>query len=277
MDSTQRPSAIRQLWLIASYEVSKRFTNTKGIAALIAFSLIWAIILLYPVNSASSYLLEPATKDLIQGLYGPGTLDQLFNWSVAEFAVFWCMALYLFPFFSIFITADQFSSDKQRGSFRFLSLRVSRDSIFFGRFLGQMLIQSSLLLLTIIATLVMVISRDASLLGDALASGFAVFLSITIVLLPYTAVMAVLSWYANSARMASIYAVILWALSGIVIAIINSQLPAVSFISWFLPGSQLSLMINTQGLGSLIYAPIPIIQAIVILALGRIYMQRSAL
>ncbi|MDO6618869.1 ABC transporter permease subunit [Shewanella sp. 6_MG-2023] len=277
MDSTQRPSAIRQLWLIASYEVSKRFTNTKGIAALIAFSLIWAIILLYPVNSASSYLLEPATKDLVQGLYGPGTLDQLFNWSVAEFAVFWCIALYLFPFFSIFITADQFSSDKQRGSFRFLSLRVSRDSIFFGRFLGQMLIQSSLLLLTIIATLVMVISRDASLLGDAVISGFAVFLSITIVLLPYTAVMAVLSWYANSARMASIYAVILWALSGIVIAIINSQLPAVSFISWVLPGSQLSLMINTQGIGSLIYAPIPIIQAIVILALGRIYMQRSAL
>lgn len=273
MDSSNRPSAIRQLWLISAYEVSKRFTNTKGIAALIAFSLVWAVILLYPIHGASSYLLEPAAKDFVQQVLGLTTLDQ----SEPEFAVFWGIALYLFPFFSIFITADQFSSDKQRGSFRFLSLRVSRDSIFFGRFLGQMLIQASLLLLTIIATILMVITRDASLFGAALISGLAIFISIIIILLPYTAVMAVLSWYANSARMASIYAVILWVLSGIAIAVITTQLPSISFISWVLPGSQLSLMIDTQGFNSLIYAPIPIIQAIVILFFGRLYMQRSAL
>ena len=277
MDSTPQSSSLRQTWLIASYELSKRFTNTKGIAALIAFSLLWAIILLYPVQSASVYMLEPGFKELVQGIYGPDALSQLFSWKVAEFAVFWCIALYVFPMFSIFITADQFSSDKQCGSFRFLSLRVSRDSIFFGRFLGQMLIQSCLLLLTILATLLMVLSRDASLFMDALGSGVTVFINIFIALLPYTAVMAALSWYANSARQASIYAVILWAVSNILIMIINSQIPAMSFLSWVLPGSQLSLMINTQGLNSLMYAPIPLIQTLVILIAGRVYMQRSAL
>jgi ABC-type transport system involved in multi-copper enzyme maturation permease subunit len=277
MDASPRSSSLRQTWLIASYELSKRFTNTKGIAALIAFSLLWAIILLYPVQSASVYMLEPGFKELVQSIYGPDALSQLFSWKVAEFAVFWCIALYVFPMFSIFITADQFSSDKQRGSFRFLTLRVSRDSIFFGRFLGQMLIQGCLLLLTIIATILMVLTRDAGLFTDALLSGFSVFINVFIALLPYTAVMAVLSWYANSARQASIYAVILWAVSGILIMIINSQLPAMSFLSWVLPGSQLSLMINTQGLSSLMYAPIPLIQTLAVLRAGRISTQRRAL
>ncbi|MEZ9234646.1 MULTISPECIES: ABC transporter permease subunit [unclassified Shewanella] len=277
MDSTPSSSSLRQTWLIASYEVSKRFTNTKGIAALIAFSLLWTIILLYPVQSASVYMLEPGFKELVQHIYGPDALNQLFSWKVAEFAVFWCIALYVFPMFSIFISADQFSSDKQRGSFRFLSLRVSRDSIFFGRFLGQMLIQSCLLLLTILATIVLILSRDTGLFMDALVSAVSVFINVFIALLPYTAVMAVLSWYASSARQASIYAIILGLVSFILIAIINSQLPALSFLSWALPGSQLSLMIDTQGLQSLMYAPIPLIQAVAILIAGRIYMQRSAL
>lgn len=277
MDSFQRPSSLRQIWLIASYEVSKRFTNSKGIAGLIAFSLLWTIILLYPVQSASVFMLDPGFKEFIQSTYDSNTVNQLFSWKVAEFAIFWSVALYVFPMFSIFITADQFSSDKQRGSFRFLTLRASRDSVFFGRFLGQMLIQGCLLLLTIVATIMLVLTRDPGLIMAALVSGLLVFINVFMVLLPYTAAMAVLSWYASSARKASVLAIILWMVSGILIGIINNQLPAMSFISWVLPGSQLSLMMNSQGLGALMYAPIPLLQTMAVLMVGRFYMLRSAL
>jgi ABC-type transport system involved in multi-copper enzyme maturation permease subunit len=271
------PSGSAHIWLLAKYELTKRFTNKSGMLALIAFMLIWGILLLYPIKSASEFIMQPNFKEFTEALFGPGSLQHLFEWPVPEFAVFWLAALYLFPMFSIFIAADQFSSDKQRGSLRFLTLRVSRSSLFFGRFIGQMLIQFALIILTLLATIVMVISRDISLLLPSLTTSLIVMVNLVIVLLPYTAVMAVLSLHANSARQASIFAVILWAIVSIIIAIINFQFPQLNGLSMILPGSQISSMINTQGLGSLAFAPIPLVQTVIILGLGNVLMKRSAL
>ncbi|MGI2169345.1 ABC transporter permease [Shewanella sp. MF05960] len=277
MPVTTPPSGISHIWLLAKYELTKRFTNKSGMVALIAFMLIWAILLLYPIKSASEFIMQPNFKEFTEALFGPGSLQHLFEWPVPELAVFWLAALYLFPMFSIFISADQFSSDKQRGSLRFLTLRVSRSSLFFGRFIGQMLIQFALIILTLLATIVMVISRDVSLLLPSLTTSLLVMINLVIVLLPYTAAMAVLSLQANSARQASIFAVILWAIVSIIIAIINFQFPQLNGLSMILPGSQISSMINTQGLGSLAFAPIPLVQTVVILGLGNVFMKRSAL
>ncbi|WP_179079013.1 ABC transporter permease subunit [Shewanella sp. UCD-KL12] len=268
----------RNTLILAKFELKKLLFNPKGLIALIAFGLVWLLILLYPIRSASDILLSPEFRQLITSVFGESSVDKLFQWKVAEMAIFWVAALYIFPLFSIFVSADQFASDKQRGSFRFLTLRTGRDSLFFGRFIGHMLIQSLLLLLTVLATVLLALSRDGTLVLAALTSGFMVFINIFIILLPYTAIMALLSLYAGSARQATIYAILLWAASAIIIALINSQLPAVgSILSWFLPGAQLSMMINTQGISSLVYAPIPLIQAAVLLFLGRTYMTRSAL
>ncbi|NRB23359.1 ABC transporter permease subunit [Shewanella sp.] len=269
---------VRNTLILAKFELKKLLFNPKGLIALIAFALVWMLILLYPIRGASDILLSPDFRQLIAGIFGESSVDKLFQWQVAEMAIFWVAALYLFPLFSIFVSADQFASDKSRGSFRFLILRTGRDSLFFGRFIGHMLIQSLLLMLTVAATILLALSRESSLLLPALSSGLVVFINIFIILLPYTALMALLSLYANSARQATIYAILLWAVSAIVIAIVNSQLPAVGeLLSWILPGAQLSMMINTQGISSLIYAPIPLIQAGVLLFLGRSYMQRSSL
>jgi ABC-type transport system involved in multi-copper enzyme maturation permease subunit len=271
------PSGPMHVWLIAQNEVSKRFTNTQGIVALIAFLLIWSVILLYPVKEAAHFLLEPEFKQLAIGVFGPQALDQLFQWPVAELAIFWCAALYLFPMFSIFISADQFSSDKQRGTFRFYALRVSRDGLFFGRFLGQMLIQLALVSLTLVAAIILVLMRDPSLILPAMGSSLYILVNVFIVLLPYTAVMALFSLYAKSARQATIFAVILWTLISLTISIINSQFPALDFLHWILPGSQIVSMLNTQGASALMFAPIPLLQTALILFIGRLYMQRSAL
>lgn len=269
---------VRNTLILAKFELKKLLFNPKGLVALIAFALVWMLILLYPIRGASDILLSADFRQLIAGIFGESSVDKLFQWQVAEMAIFWVAALYLFPLFSIFVSADQFSSDKSRGSFRFLILRTGRDSLFFGRFIGHMLIQSLLLMLTVGATILLALSREPSLLLPALGSGLMVFINIFIILLPYTALMALLSLYANSARQATIYAILLWAVGAIVIAIVNSQLPVIGeLLSWILPGAQLSMMINTQGIASLIYAPIPLIQAGVLLFLGRSYMIRSSL
>ncbi|SQH76391.1 conserved membrane protein of unknown function, might belong to ABC transporter [Shewanella benthica] len=269
---------VRNTLILAKFELKKLLFNPKGLVALTAFALVWMLILLYPIRGASDILLSADFRQLIAGIFGESSVDRLFQWQVAEMAIFWVAALYLFPMFSIFVSADQFASDKSRGSFRFLILRTGRDSLFFGRFIGHMLIQSLLLMLTVAATILLALSRESSLLLPALGSGLMVFINIFIILLPYTALMALLSLYANSARQATIYAILLWAVSAIVIAIVNTQLPAIGeLLSWILPGAQLSMMINTQGIASLIYAPIPLIQAGVLLFLGRSYMIRSSL
>jgi hypothetical protein len=112
---------------------------------------------------------------------------------------------------------------------------------------------------------------------EAISTGFYVLLNIFIVLLPYTAVMALFSLYAKSARQATILAVLLWALVSICIAVINSQFPSVDFLQWALPGSQIISMMNTHGTAALLFAPIPLLQTLIILFIGRLYMQRSAL
>ncbi|CAM3454255.1 ABC transporter permease [Shewanella pealeana] len=276
-NSSQKNSMLKNTLLLAQFELKKMLFNPRGLIALVAFSLVWLLILLYPISGASSFLLNPDFRGLIEGIFGPQAVNKLFKWPVAEMAVYWIAALYIFPLFSIFVSADQFATDKSRGTFRFYTLRTGRDSLFFGRYLGHMALQSLLLVLTVIATIVLAVSRDATLLMPALFSGLIVTVNLIIVLLPYTALMALLSLYANSARQATIYAILVWALMSVSIAIINNYLPIISELKWILPGSQISLMINTQGLGSFIYAPVPLLQAIALLLLGKIYINRSAL
>lgn len=268
---------MNQLIQIASFELKKMLFNRRGIIALVAFALVWALILLYPVKSASSFLIDPNFKEFISSLMGQGTLDQLFKWEVAELAIFWVAALYLFPLFSIFIAADQFASDKTRGTLRFITLRASRDNLFFGRFAGLMLIQVLLLTFAVAAAVVLALFRDGGLLLPALASGVLIIINITIVLLPYTGLMALLSLNANSARQATIQAILLWAGMSILMAIISAYAPALTPVQWIIPGAQVSSMINTLAMDSLTYAPIPILQAVVLLVLGRQMMQRSSL
>jgi ABC-type transport system involved in multi-copper enzyme maturation permease subunit len=265
------------VFIIAMFELRKFLFNTRGIIALVAFGLVWGVLLLYPIQSASAMLLQPNVKDIIDSLFGANTLNVLFEWPVAEMAVFWCFALYLFPLFSILIAADQFSSDKTRGTLRFLTIRTSRDSLLFGRFLGQILIQGLLILLTIIATVALALSRDSQLFLSALTSGALVGLNLIIVILPYTAVMTLLSLYARTARQAMVFATILWTVISITIVVLANQSSLLAQLQWVLPGAQLSDMLNTNGLNSLVYAPIPLLQTAVALLLGRIYMQRSSL
>lgn len=271
------PSTFNNMLLIAGFECRKFLFNLRGIIALIAFALVWGMLLLYPIQGASTLLMQPNIKDLIDGLLGSQALNVLFDWPVAEMAIFWCFALYLFPMFSILIAADQFSSDKTRGALRFYTLRTSKDSLLFGRFLGQILIQGLLILLTILATIALALTRDIGLLLPALTSGALVGINLVIVILPFTAVMTLLSLYANTARQAMVLATILWTVVSIALLILGNESRLFEGLQWILPGAQLSNMVNTNGLNSFAYAPIPLLQTAIALFLGRVYIQRSQL
>ena len=278
MDIVSPKGSISGVMLLAQFELKKILFSTRGLIAVIAFALVWLLILWYPVKEASVYLFSTEFKQFITALFGEDSVSELFTWQVPEMAIVWVAALYLFPLFSILVSADQFASDRARGTFRFLTLRTSRDTLFFGRFTGYLLIQALLLLLTLFATLLLVAYRDINAILPALGSSLFVFVNIMIVLLPYTALMAILSLYANSARQATIYAVLLLAGISIINNILDYYLPDLSsLLQWVAPGAQLSMMINTHGVSSLPIAAIPLVQAAVLLILGKTYMARIAL
>ena len=260
---------MNNLFIIARFELFRLFLTARGWVSLFAFALVWAILLRYVIYNASVHLIDENTARLIGGLTGNRGVQNLLAWPVAEIAVFWGIALYLFPLFSIVLTADQTASDRARGTLRLINLRATRDGIFFGRFTGQMIIQSLLIIITIVSVVALAIFRDPGLSLPSFSLSLLVIVNLLIVLLPYTALMALVSAMANSARMAIIYASILWLIIFILINWFSPRFPVIASIEWVLPGAQLADLLEKEGWDTLSTAYIPILQSIFLLLMGR--------
>nr|WP_239480604.1 ABC transporter permease subunit [Parashewanella hymeniacidonis] len=267
----------RNLLHIASYDTQKVLLQKRGIISLVCFTLVWLLILAYPVKSAVELMSIQGFKEFVYSFAHASNAAELLNWDTPEFAVYWFFALYLFPMFSLIITADQFSSDRQRGTLRFFLLRTNRSSLFFGRFLAQMIIQGLLILISIIATIGLIIFNQATSFSDVFITASLVWLALFINLLPYTALMSLLSLYANGARQASMLAVFYWVVLTIVIGILSFYVPQISLLELAKPGVQIPTMLNSSGISVLHQSLIPIFQTVVLLTLGCLYMQRRAL
>lgn len=272
-----QPGALTHVWLIARQEVIKGFFNFRGLIALIAYCLVWGLILYYPIRGAAKYLADPHMRSMLTDLLGVVSPKYLLNWDVAELALFWVISLYWFPLFAILSSADQFASDKSRKTFRFLVQRTGRDALFFGRVLGQILLQSAYIITAGVATLLLTMVRDTDLVGVAITDGVLVLLNLLIVILPYIAMMALLSLYASSARQATLFAVLIWCVIKIAAALVAYYVPGLPAIDWLLPGSQIDNLVDNTPAGALLHSPLPLAQTAVLLGLGLVYMRRSAL
>ncbi len=277
MTQSQQFNFWRNLLHIATYDTQKVLLQKRGIVSLICFTLVWLLILAYPIKSAVDIMAIDGFKEFIYSFANASNAGELLNWQSPELAIYWFFALYLFPMFSLIITADQFSSDRQRGTLRFILLRTSRSSLYFGRFLAQMIIQGLLILISLIATIGLILYNQTSSLGDSIFTTSLVWLALFINLLPYTALMSLLSLYANGARQASMLAVFYWVVLTIVIGILNFYIPGISVLEMLKPGIQIPLMLNSSGIEVLHQSFIPILQTLVLLAIGSFYMQRRAL
>lgn len=258
---------------IARFEVFRLFGSRRGWVSLIGFALVWAMLLYYVIFRASRLLARDGGSSLVGAALEYLGMDQLTNWRVPELAVYWLLALILLPFFCIALTADQTASDRARGTLRFLSLRSTRWQIFFGRYCGQMLLLFLFVGLSLLSTLPVTLYRDGAAMGGWIELAPAVLLNLLIVLLPYAALMALVSAMAKSARQATIYAIILWVITWFLARYLQAYFPQLSFLDWVMPGSQIPGLIRVVGWDAINFALIPLLQTVVLLAAGLFTLQ----
>ena len=267
----------RNTWLIARFEIFRLFGSPRGWFALTAFAVIWFFILRYPIFEASSALQQADTQLMLSRVFGMIGLYKLMAWPLPELIAYWLISLVLLPLAVVVASADQTSSDRSRGTLRFLSLRTSRDSIFFGRFLGQWLVQILLICISLLATLGMAVWRQHSLSLAALEAALIIGLNLMIVLAPFTALMALCSVLVRSSRLAICLAIVG---GGALIGVISWAgwyFPDVLRLLQYLPGAQLPALLANQGWATLQEAMLPLIQTLVLLTLGRIALQGKSL
>jgi ABC-type transport system involved in multi-copper enzyme maturation permease subunit len=277
MAQIQPHNSIRNLWIISRFELVRLFQTPRGLMSIAAFAIIWYFILRYPILKASQFIAIPGFKESVGEVFGQVGLSNLLEWPVAEFAVFWLFALFLFPIFTLMITADQTSSDRSRGTMRFLTLRTSRDSIFFGRFFGQLIIQALLITGVLVATFIMAIWNNTSNWLPSLNSAITMGVNLMIVILPFTAMMAFFSASVRSSRLAIIIAIISWGVTLGLINYLSYKWPILDFLSYIIPGQQLPDLIQSNNWDTLKHSALPLIQTAALLLIGRTVIKRSSL
>ena len=265
---------MRQFLQIAYFELTRLFFTRRGWLAILACALVWGLLLYYAVYRAARLLAADQQTGLLSLLLSEIGWQDLARWSVPELAIYWFFGLSLLPFFCIVLTADQTASDRARGTLRYLHLRATRWQIYFGRFFGQMLVQLLFILVTLLSTLGVVMWRDPSLLQSWLELSPAIVVNLLIVVLPYTALMAMVSILAKSARQATTFAVILWIIAMLLIGYLGRQFPELSMLSQVLPGSQISQLMRVIGWDALALAWLPLLQTLVLLAVGAVVVRR---
>jgi hypothetical protein len=240
------------------------------------FAVVWALILFYPIRYAAKVLEQGQAFTQAAGFFKFWGFGSLLNWPIVEYGVYWRFALLLFPALCLMIAADQTSSDRARGSLRFLVLRVSRNALFFGRFVAAMLAQLLLIIATLISAMGLAMYRDASL-PIAWDSALAILVNLSLVLLPFTAMMAALSVKINSARACTVWALLICLFLAGVIRLLASYLPALELLKILVPGYQLPELAQLVAWQSLQLAYIPLLQTVLLLGLGSWIMQRQTL
>jgi hypothetical protein len=265
------------LLLICQFELNRNLTTRKGLLSLLTFAVIWYFILLYPLRFAAGLVAQNQGLNQHFSLFEFIGLGSIQHWSIPEFDVFWQLALIIFPMLSISLAADQTCSDRERGTLRFIVLRSSRDRVFFGRFTGVILIQTLLISAAAFSTLALILSRDASLFFSAIPDLLALIVDLVLIVLPFTAMMAALSAQVKSARQATLWAILIWTFMASIISSLTYYVPGLDFLKSLIPGYQLAELAQLSGWQALQLAYIPLIQSLILLALGRWIMTRQAL
>jgi ABC-type transport system involved in multi-copper enzyme maturation permease subunit len=274
---SMRPVFFNQFLLIIQFELNSCFATRKGLLSVLTFAIIWYFILIFPVRLAAELVQQE--KDFLQGFsfFDFIGLASVQHWPIPECGVYWHIALLIFPMLSITMAADQTCSDRERGTLRFILLRCSRDSLFFGRFAGVMVNLALLIGMSAIGTLALILYRDATLLSSALPVLLIITINLILAVLPFTAMMAVLSILVKSARQATLWAILIWTFLTGIISMFAWYLPALGSLEFLVPGYQLSDLADLSGWQTLRLAYVPLIQSLVLLTLGRWIMARQAL
>lgn len=268
--------SLSRVWCLISFEIVRLFNNKRGLLALLAFATIWFIILFYFVSSASAIVTSPSSESMASQLFSALGLSALLDWPVAEYAIYWLVAVYFFPSFTLLVCSDQICSDKHRGTLRFITLRTTRTELVLGRFLGQLLIMAILILMTSVATMLLASVRDSALLLPSFQIGATLFVELIIVVMPFIALMSLLNVLVNSARLAIVTATLIFALGPLVLAFINYQFGQTFYLNWLFPGDQIGSILSQSGAVASQYT-LPLVQTVMLLIVSHLLMKRASL
>mgnify|MGYP006999716406 CR=1 FL=1 len=252
------------------------FKTKRGLLALLAFATIWFIILYYFVSSAAGIVTSASFERMAQELFGVLGLSALLEWPVPEYAIYWLVAIYFFPIFSVLACSDQICSDKQRGTLRFITLRSTRLELILGRYLGQLFIIAILVAITLVATMILASVRDMSLLLASVKISSKLWLEIMIVVMPFIALMSLLNTLVNSSRLAVVAATLFFGLGPLLVTLISYQFGQDFYLNSIFPGGQITSILSQSSLDGGHYL-LPLSQTFIILVMSTIVMKRAAI
>ncbi|CAA0103855.1 Uncharacterised protein [BD1-7 clade bacterium] len=256
------PNPLMHVSVLTRLEFTRLFTLKQGWLYLTSFIVFWLLLLRFGILSVSEFVIQNG--------------QQGFDWVEHVGGTYFVFCLFIFPLLSIFTGANQTCSDKQRGTLRFLALRSSRDSIFFGRFIAQWLISGVLILFSLVSTVVMAsVWYGGSF--DALMQLSLLALQVWIAVLPFLGLMACLSIKMSSSRQATVLGALIWVLASGIIAGVSHYFPALSVLEYLVPGLQFDQLKELEGLSKFNLAYIPLLQTLVFLAIGRWLMKGAEL
>jgi ABC-type transport system involved in multi-copper enzyme maturation permease subunit len=270
-------SNLQPVWLIAQQELQASFASKRGLFVSMIFIIIWVLLLFYPIRYSAEAMHDPDTSSLMLSALSMIGLEPLKDWLLAEFAIYWIVALFLFPASSLLMATDQMITERNRGGLRFLTLRCSRWQIFFGRFSGHLLIQASLIVITLVLTYLLLVLNDTQYWLDGLQIMPLLLLNLVLFVCPFIALMSLLSVVMNSVRMASLMAVSLLLFGGLIVNYGASYLPFLALLNYWIPGSQMMEMAKSTPDIALLTLWNPLMQTSGFLLLGYGVFKRQAI
>ncbi|MCW8865007.1 MAG: ABC transporter permease [Colwellia sp.] len=268
--------SFHRIWCLAKFELVRMFLTKRGAIAIAAFAMAWFFILYYAVSRADELVSSDLFVTIAHQVVSSAGIQALLSWPVPELSMFWVMAIYSFPLFSLIASSDQTCADRTRGTLRFIALRATRTEILIGRFSGQVLILMVLIASTLFATLLMASYREASLFFVGLMKSLSLFQNILIAVMPFIALMSFFNSFIRSSRLAIIVSFLFFGLTPLVISFIEYKLGLNTYLNYLIPGVQLSDVINQKNALLSGYF-IPLAQTCGYLLVGNIIMKRSSL
>lgn len=270
-------NTLRHIRLYAGFELDRLWLTRRGLMTLAATAVLWFFLLRYAIAPASELLASASFQQMFRDAFGAVGLSQLFVWPAAELAIYWMLSLMLLPLLCMFFTANQLCNDLERGTLRLLALRSSRLSIVLGRFSGQMLVQSCLILLSLTATLSLAAWRESGLTLAMLNAAAVIVVNLLLVLLPFTALMSCFSAIVRSSRLAVSLAIVSLGLAFSLLSTFVFYFPDFLFLLGYFPGTQVMHLLPLQGWQTLQHALLPLLQTLILLSCATLLLKRKAL
>ena len=265
-----------RVWAITLFELTRLFGSKRGLIVLSAFSLIWFLVLYYIIGSATDFISTNTFKSLTNQIFGELNLLNLLEWELPELSIYWLISVYILPFFALIFTCDQTCSDRERGTLRFILLRSSRAELLYGRFLGQLLIISILISITLIASLAFASFNHQNISFNSMSLALTILLKLIVIILPFIASMSLINVFVSSAKMSLVVYVLLYIGIAILINLLSEFVFDVSFLLYIIPGEQIQSVTGFEG-NTLNTYGVPIIQSVAYLLLAQVAFKRSSL